>query len=250
MDPRSWIPYGRALVDYWSGKSSATVIVHESNGRKRKMPMGMFFRGPAEFPTIEQTALSFCRGRILDIGAGAGCHSLALQERGFSVCAVDISEEAVEVMRQRGVREVYCADIFNFKAEPFDTLLMMMNGIGVVESLADLDRFLETVRCLVKPDGQILLDSSDMRKDTKGYPTKLAPKIDSRSGRYIGQVWFQLEYRGKRGLPFWWLFVDSETLTERAEKSGWLCQVIYQEWGGHYLARLIPKDPGWFPAER
>ncbi|MEW6379130.1 MAG: class I SAM-dependent methyltransferase [bacterium] len=239
MDARSWIPYGRALLDFSRGKVAAKVIVHETEGRTRKMAMSTFFRKPAEFPTLEQTALNLCRGRVLDIGAGAGCHSLALQERGFSVCAIDISQDAVTVMKKRGVKDVYCADIFDFQAGPFDTILMMMNGIGVVESLNDLGRFLDAVHSLIKPDGQILLDSSDVRRGSKKY-RDTDSMIDSESGRYIGEVWFQLEYKGQKGLPFWWLFVDSDTLTEQAVKSGWFCQVIYHEWDGHYLARLVP----------
>jgi SAM-dependent methyltransferase len=253
LDIRSWTPYGLALRDFFNGKISTSVIIHEADGTKRKMPISTFFRKSTEFPLLESTALSLCRGRVLDIGAGAGCHSLALQEQGLSVCAIDISPEAVEVMRNRGIKEVYCADIFDFQSEPFDTILMMMNGIGLVENPADLDRFLNMIHRLLKRDGQILLDSSDMRsigmRTTANNSTDIDPRSDSkadqqsdpyRSGRYIGEVKYQMEYKKEKGPPFWWLFIDPDMLTEQASKAGWSCKVIYREWDGHYLARLRP----------
>ncbi|MEW5804197.1 MAG: class I SAM-dependent methyltransferase [bacterium] len=283
MDAKSWTPYGLALLDFLNGKTAAQIIVHEADGRKRKMPASTFFRTPPEFPLLESTALSLCRGRVLDIGAGAGCHSLALQEQGFSVCAIDISSKAVEVMRMRGVKEVYCTDIFNFKTEkPFDTILMMMNGIGVVENPDALGLFLNSAHSLLRSGGQILLDSSDMRDTARNVtPSGLLSYPDSKqqasaqqasdrqapaqrasdqqasdrqapsqqasdrqasnqqSGRYIGEVKFQMEYKGKKGSPFWWLFVDPDMLTEKASKAGWSCEVIYREWDGHYLSRLL-----------
>jgi 2-polyprenyl-3-methyl-5-hydroxy-6-metoxy-1,4-benzoquinol methylase len=267
LDVRSWTPYGLALLDFFNGKISASVIIHEADGTKRKMSIDTFFREFPDLPLLESTALGLCRGRVLDIGAGAGCHTLALQDRGFSVCAIDISPDAVEVMRKRGVKEVYCSDIFDFQAEPaepFDTILMMMNGIGLVENSADLDRFLAIVRRLLKCDGQILLDSSDMRgiamRSTANNSTNSIPESDlnsksdsksdsnakskQQSDRYIGEVKFQMEYNKQIGPPFWWLFIDPDMLIEHTSKTGWSCQVIYREWDGHYLARLRPIPSG------
>ena len=239
-----WKAHGIALLDYFHGEHSAEVAVHGDDGETEMVPAQVFFRGPADFSALEEAALGLCRGRVLDAGAGAGCHTLALQEDGLSVCAIDIAPEAVEVMRRRGVEDARCADIFTFQEKPFDTILLMMNGIGVVGDLAGLDRFLEEVRRLLKPDGQILLDSYDPTcEEEKRRGVSVAGQVSS--GRYVGEMRFRLEYKGRKGPPLAWLFLDATLLSEHAMKGGFSCEVIWQEEEGHYLARLAPvkQDP-------
>ncbi len=175
----------------------------------------------------------------MDAGAGAGCHALALQERDLPVCAIDIAPEAVQVMRRRGVKDAHCADIFHFEAGPFDTVLLMMNGIGVVGDLSGLDRFLAAAHRLLTPDGQILLDSYDPDW-TEDADTPPSPRPARLGERYIGEMRFRLEYRGKKGPPLAWLFLNSDLLAERAMKAGWSSEVVWHEEEGHYLARLTP----------
>jgi SAM-dependent methyltransferase len=240
MKSAAWKPHGAALLDYFKGETSAEVVVHGDDGETETVPMQVFFRGPADFSALEEAALDLCRGRVLDAGAGSGCHSLVLQDQGLSVCAIDIAPEAVEVMRKRGVSHARCVDIFSFEAEPFDTILLMMNGIGVVGDLAGLDRFLAMVGRLLTPNGQILLDSYDpgwSEDPEKGG----SPEKSSRPGRYAGEMRFQLEYKGAMGPPLEWLFVDAETLADHAGRAGWSCEVIWQEEEGHYLARLTRR---------
>jgi SAM-dependent methyltransferase len=240
MKSAAWKPHGAALLDYFKGETSAEIVVHGDDGETETVPIQVFYRGPADFSALEEAALDCCRGRVLDAGAGSGCHSLVLQEQGLSVCAIDIAPEAVEVMRKRGVKDARCADIFSFEAEPFDTILLMMNGIGVVGDLAGLDRFLERVGRLLRPDGVILLDSYDPGW-TEDPGKEAAPGASSRPGRYVGEMRFQLEYRGAMGPSLEWLFVDPETLADHAGRAGWSCEVIWQEEEGHYLARLTRR---------
>jgi SAM-dependent methyltransferase len=237
MKSAPWKPHGEALLDYFKGETSAEVVVHGDDGETETVPIRVFFRGPADFSALEEAALDLCRGRVLDAGAGSGCHSLVLQEQGFSVSAIDIAPDAVEVMRRRGVQDARRADLFAFEAEPFDTILLMMNGIGVVGDLAGLDRWLAGVGRLLKPDGQILLDSYDpgWTEDRGKGPS---PEVRRRQDRYAGEMRFQLEYKGVMGPPLEWLFVDSATLAEHAGRAGWSCEVLWQEEEGHYLARL------------
>jgi SAM-dependent methyltransferase len=236
------MPHGRALRDFHEGDTSAEVIVHGDDGETEVVPIRVFFRGPSEFSALEEAALELCRGRVLDAGAGAGCHSLVLQERGLSVTAIDIAPEAVEVMRRRGVRDARCADLFHFRGGPFETILLMMNGIGVVGDLAGLDRFLADVPRLLTPRGQILLDSYDPTW-TEESPGAGHGAWTS-TGRYIGEMRFQLEYQGRKGPTLSWLFLDSSLLAERAMKAGWSCEVLWQEEEGHYLARLTRGGAG------
>jgi len=201
------------------------------------MPVSHFFREPAAFTTVEKTALQHCRGRVLDAGAGTGLHSLVLQQQGLDVTAIDISAQAVQIMGRRGVKDVHCADLFSYRAGPFDTLLMMGHGIGAVETVAGLDRFLAHVHGLLAPGGQVLLDSLDVRATSE--PGNLAyQEANRQAGRYIGEIRIQLGYQGEQGPLCGWLHVDPETLTEHAEKAGWQCEVLVQEETGNYLARL------------
>jgi 2-polyprenyl-3-methyl-5-hydroxy-6-metoxy-1,4-benzoquinol methylase len=178
-------PYSSALLDFFNGDRLAKVIVHREDGLKSDMPMDVFFRPPSVFSSLERTALGLCRGEVLDVGAGGGCHSLALQERRIRVLAIDISPQAVEIMSKRGVRQVQCADVFELQASPFDTLLLMMHGLGMVGSLPGLDRFLSHAHHLIKPGGQILCDSLDVHTTTG--PIHLAyQEANRRTGRYFG----------------------------------------------------------------
>jgi SAM-dependent methyltransferase len=232
----SWAPHGAALRDYLGGDSGAEVIVRGEDGEEERVPAEVFFRGPGEFSALEDVALDLCGGRVLDVGAGAGSHSLALQDRGLSVVALDVADEAVEVMRCRGVHDAHRGDIFSWDGEKFDTLLLLMNGVGVVGTLEGLDRFLRIARRLLAPGGQVLLDSYDMR-DLE--PTGRAANVPAQAaGRYVGEMRFQLEYAGVCGPFYPWLFVDLPTLAARAAQAGFLCEGVWHEEEGHYLARL------------
>ena len=237
MDADPWGPLGLALLDYYQGDRTVRVTVHTEGMKTEDLPARHFFREPDDFPPAEVNALALCRGRVLDAGAGAGDHALVLQRRGLEVVAVDISPLAVEIMRKRGVRDARPGDVFRLDGERFDTVLMMMNGIGVVGTLEGLDRFLEHASALLEPHGAILFDSTDLRRSLDVNEHR-AMEARRREGRYEGEVRFQMEYRGRKGAPFTWLFVDPETLAEHAGRRGWLTQVVFEEEGGEYLARL------------
>ncbi len=240
MNSKSMEPYGLALLDFFNGDDSAKIVIYRDDGLKEDLLISFFFREPPDFLPLERTAVNLCRGSVLDVGAGVGPHSLALQDRGLTVCAIDISPEACEVMRKRGVKDVRCINIFDFKEERlFDTLLMLNHGIGLVENLSGLDCFLEDVHRLLKSDGQILFDSLDVRCTSN--PIHLAyQEANRQADRYFWEIRLQFEYKGQKG-PLWgWLHIDPETLTDHALKTGWSCQVISQEEGGDYLARLTP----------
>jgi cyclopropane fatty-acyl-phospholipid synthase-like methyltransferase len=182
-------------------------------------------------------ALGRCRGRVLDIGAGTGLHSVVLQSRGLMVTAIDISPQAVGIMSERGVGDVQCADILEFDGGPFDTLVMLGHGIGMVEDLAGLDRFLERARSLVPRDGQVLLHSLDVRR-TKDPDHLDYQEAVRRAGRYIGEIRMQFVFEGETGPVCGWLHLDPETLKRHAESAGWTCNKVMEEESGDYLARL------------
>jgi SAM-dependent methyltransferase len=237
MRPESMEVHGAALWAFFEGETGAEQIVRTEAGRETRVPVRHFFHTPPEFRTLVNAALARCAGRVLDAGAGSGLHALALQEMGLTVTAVDISPQAVEIMRRRGVRDVHCADILSYEGGPFDTLLMLGHGLGIMESLAGLDRFLARAPRLVSSRGQMLVDSLDVRVTTD--PENLAyHEANRRAGRYIGEIRIQLEYAGRSGPYFGWLHLDAETLAEHAAAYGWKCEVIAADDAGNYVARL------------
>lgn len=230
-------PYGLALLAYCEGDAEAQLIVRRDDGTEAPLPASQFFRPPEQFFPIEVGALERCRGHVLDIGAGTGLHSLVLQSRGLAVTAIDISPEAVAIMREAGVEDARRVDVFGFDDGPFDTLLMLGHGIGIVEDLGGLDRFLAHAQRLVRSDGHVLLHSNDVRK-TKDPGNLAYHEANRRAGRYIGEIRMQFIFGNEVGPVCGWLHVDPETLGHHAEQSGWACAVVVEEESGDYLARL------------
>jgi len=232
--------FGRALLDYYHNTSPAPLFLHNNYGSTEVMPVELFFRGPEDFPELETHALSLCCGRILDVGAGVGSHALYLQSQGKEVEALERCQAACEIMRVRGVKKVIEADFFEYANETeragqkhfYDTILFMMNGIGLAENLENVVFLLEQCRTLLKPGGQILFDSSDLNYLYKDGT--VAKPIG-----YYGEIGFQYEYKGLKSRPFGWVYVDQETMASIARASGWDMQILFDDGEDQYLARLI-----------
>ncbi len=229
-------PMGYALFDYHqNGVVEAEIVVKSSITTDDVIPVDYLFRSFDQFPEIEKLAMKYANGEILDVGAGAGSHSLYLQKIGKKVWANDISGGALEVMTQRGVKNFHEGDFFKLENVQFDTLLLLMNGIGIVGDLNGLKQFLFHAKKLLKPGGQILLDSSDilyMFEDEDG-----SYLIDLNAD-YYGIVEFQMKYKEVTGGAFNWLYVDYETLEQTAKKCGFDCEMIHEDDHFQYLARL------------
>jgi ubiquinone/menaquinone biosynthesis C-methylase UbiE len=241
MSEHSLNLYGAAILDFFNGDSRHSLIAVDELDRKTEVPVKLFFREFDNFPEWEKRAIELCTGNVLDIGAGTGRHSLVLQERGLPVCAIDIVPECVDVMKRRGLREAYCADVLEFNRGPFETLIGVMNGLTMVKSLERLPAFLRGIRRLTSSDGQYLVDSTDLRcSSDAALKTLLEKKI--RAGRYFGELTARLEYKNRTGTLFQELFVDPETLRVAALDAGWNCEVVIRQDNGRYLARLTPGE--------
>ncbi|MFT2008794.1 class I SAM-dependent methyltransferase [Pontibacter sp. 13R65] len=228
-------PIGAALLDKMRGITGAEIIVESNLTEDDIMPVDYLFRNHGEMPELEQLALAACHGAVLDIGAGAGSHSLALQEKGLPVTALDISEGAVEVMRRRGVQQVLHQDVWQLQEQKFDTLLLLMNGIGIAGDLLGLSRFLKHARTLLRPGGQVLLESSDilyMFEEEDG-----SVLLDLNAG-YYGEVMYNMHYQGHHTGWFKWLFVDAAILQDYAQEQGFSLELLYEGEEGNYLAKL------------
>ena len=230
-------PFGLALKEYWEGNKDANVIFHRDDGLADEFFVNHCFRKSDDFSIIELKALNSCHGKILDIGAGVGPHSLYLQNEGFDVYALDVSEEACKIMKNRGVKHVMCSEFYDLRKELFDTILLMGRAIGFVEDLVGMEKFLIHCKKLLSSKGIILLDSLDVRKTS--VPVHLAYQERNRKmGRYFGVVGLQMEYRGQYGQPFKLLHIDPDTLGNIAKKLDWEVQIPHKENDGNYLAKI------------
>jgi SAM-dependent methyltransferase len=226
---------GTAIAEYYAKGRAAKLRVFSSQFYEDEIPVDTLFRTLDDMPPQEQEALRLCRGRVLDVGAGSGCHSLELQGRGMEVVAIDISTLSVDVMRQRGI-DARVADFFDKTFdEKFDTILMAMNGIGIVGRIERLPEFFMRLKQILAPGGQVLLDSSDIRYVFENEDGSL--DIDPDSG-YYGEIDYRMQYRGIRGETFDWLYIDFDTLSTYAGQYGFRCEKCID--GDHYdyLARL------------
>jgi len=226
-------PHGEAMLRYFNGDRAAMLICHQ-DGRRDDVPAAFWFRDTVD--PLEQCGLELCRGRVLDLGAGAGVHALALQRRGLDVVALDVAPQSAEIMRKRGVHHPVVGDLAEFDAGPFDTILCLCNGLDKVGRLDALPGFLARMRSLLAPGGQIIADSFDLRV---GADAQTASEIrrKTQAGRYFGEIDLVFEFEGRRGASFSTLQVDPDTLVRYAARCGYSVEIIQRQ-GGHFLARM------------
>ena len=226
---------GKAIADYHNTGKADRLKVFSPMFEEDEIPLSTLFRCYEDMPKIERKALDMAKGKTLDVGAGAGCHSLVLQEKGVDVAAVDISPLSVETMKQRGVRNVLCQDFFALSGQQYDTILMLMNGIGIVGTLERMPEFFKQLDWILEPGGQLLCDSSDISyvfEDEDGFI-----EYPNEEG-YYGELSFRMQYKDCIGEPFPWLYIDSETLKSVAEDYGYDVEVIAEGEHYDYLARI------------
>lgn len=228
-------PMGAAIKDYYISGKAGKLRVLSSMFEEDEIPVKHLFRSFNEMSVIEQKAISMAHGRILDVGAGAGCHSVMLD----NVLSIDISPLSCETMQNRGIKDVQCINLFDERlAGPFDTILMLMNGTGIIGKLKNMPMFLDRVRHLLNPRGQVLVDSSDLKYL---YENEDGTYDIDPLGTYYGEIDYQMIYKTIKGDPFDWLYVDFETLKLIAESNGFICKKIMD--GDHYdyLAQIQLK---------
>ncbi len=226
-------PFGQAIADFYYHNKPAKLWIHNTYGPKEEMPVAAYFRNAGEMPPLEHAALALCSGKILDIGAGAGSHALYLQQQNKNITALEISTLACDVMKQRGVQKIIQQDIFAYTGERYDTLLLMMNGIGLTGTLDGLRKFLQHAAELVNPGGRLIFDSSDVAYVYKNHFPDLQ--------HYYGEIAYRYEYKRKKTDWFNWLYIDRLTLSAIALSEGWRNEVITEDENGQYLVKLTRK---------
>ncbi|MFC0605959.1 class I SAM-dependent methyltransferase [Winogradskyella pulchriflava] len=226
--------FGKALLDYQSGNYSEDIITWTNISDKDELPLPYLFRDYSEMPKLEQKALQLSKGTILDVGCGTGNHTLWLQDKGFNVKGIDSSKGAIEVCKQRGVTNAEFKPLLE-ETEKFDTILLLMNGTGIFQEIIQVSKYLKHLKSLLKPNGQILIDSSDISYMYQDDDGGLWIDINS---HYPGELDYYLSYKGEKEVPMKWLYLDFETLNTACQTVGLKCEKVMD--GAHfdYLARI------------
>lgn len=227
-------PLGKAISTYIAHPSEELeILVHSKICDDDVIPVHYLFRTFNDFPELEKIAVSVCKGKTLDVGAGAGAHSIYLHESGIDVLAMDISPTAVEYIQSKGVRAIQ-ANFFEYQEETFDTILMLMNGIGIAGTLSNLENTLKHAYQLLNKDGQLVIDTSDIYYIYQEEDGSVWMDLNT---EYYGDFNYQMEFQEVKGEWFKWLFVDLRNLTQSAENIGFEVELLY-EYDDQYLVRL------------
>lgn len=223
-------PFGQALLAYWRGNKS-TLLIHEfKSGKKLSLPVSVFFRSVKDFFPTER-ALKYCKGRILVVGAGTGVHALELERQGHEVTAIEVCSQAVQIMKERGVRDIRQQDFFKFEGELYNTILILGHNIGICETIDGIKTVLHRCKLLLEPGGQLLVNSVD---------ESVSSEAENNQG-YPGELEFRLGYEGNFGPWMRWLHVDFDTLASQALDCGWFTTKLVETEEGGFLARLSPS---------
>ena len=229
---------GRAIWDYYYQENSEDLQTETSISELDDLPVSYLFRDYQEMNALEKKALDLSFGKVLDVGSGAGSHSLYLQnERKLEVTALDISPKSIEICKARGIKNAICEDLLQFSEKNFDTVLLLMNGTGIFQSLEHIDQYLQKLKSLVAENGQILIDSTDIlyMYDQDEDGGVLVPATG-----YYGELDYYLHYKGESELPMKWLYLDFDTLENAAIANGFKIQKI-EQLEDSYLAQLTLK---------
>lgn len=229
--------FGKAILDYQTNNKPENIITETSISEEDEMDVRYLFRDYNEMPKIEQKALQLAQGRVLDVGCGAGSHSLTLQnDRNLDVTSIDISEKAIEACKLRGLKKAKVQDVMTLENEKYDTIIALMNGTGIFGTLKDTPKFLRKLKSLLNPGGQILIDSSDIiyMFDDDEDGGKWIP-----SNGYYGELTFTISYKNETETPFPWLYIDYNTLQNTSHASGLRCELLLEGEHYDYLARLF-----------
>lgn len=226
---------GQAIWDFYHQNSPENLQTETSISEMDELPIAHLFREFEQMNSLEQKALLSAKGKTLDVGSGAGSHGLFLQnERNLEVTAIDISPKAIEISKLRGVQNAFCTHLLDFNPkERFDTILLLMNGTGIFETLGKIDIYLQKLHSLLNENGQILIDGTDIlymyEEEDGGYSIP--------AEHYYGELDYWVHYKGESEKPIKWLYLDFENLQEIAENNGFKTELILEE-GDSYLAKL------------
>jgi SAM-dependent methyltransferase len=228
--------FGLLLLDYLSDRAGDPFLERDDGHAGPALAAECFFAEREQWPDAERAVFDLVWGRVLDVGAGAGRHSLEAQRRGLGVVAIDISPGAVEACRRRGVRDTRLLPLASVGEGLgiFDTVLMMCGNFGLVGKAEEAAATLRRLHAITSPNGRIVLDSVDPHVDADA--ADIAYQARNRAlGRMPGQVTIRIRY-GERVTPWYDLLnVSAAELGQLVAGTGWrLAQVAEGEPPDYY----------------
>ncbi|UCC19174.1 MAG: class I SAM-dependent methyltransferase [Promethearchaeota archaeon] len=239
MKEKGMEPFGLALEDFYNDKKDVEITLIRDDGFEFNVPIAYFFRGPKDFTNLEKEAIRLCKGKVLDMGAGVGPHSLELQRLGFEVYATDISSQACEIMKKRGIKNVQCTDFYNIEIGSFDTILLLGRSIGFVGNLNGIKKFLSFCKTRLNPEGIIICDSIDINSTKEKIFLDYIEK-NRKLGKYPGEATLQMKYKNILGDKFHNIQIDPDTFKKCTQEIGLSCKILCREEDGQYLVMISP----------
>ena len=231
-------PLAAALLDHYRSGRPRCVHALRADGVSFEIETAEYFTLDGQLSDFDRICLERCHGRVLDVGAGAGRHALAFQERGCEVTAIDVSPICTALCRERGVIDARTVDIMRLdRDEPmgqFDSIFFGMQTIGVAGGTKPLEELLRRLRKSLAPGGELLVDSSALREAWEGG--------EEEDSHHRGEIVLSTRYRGWRGDPFPWLYLAEEELAEVANRAGYEMESLAHVESGEYLVAMRP-DP-------
>jgi SAM-dependent methyltransferase len=235
--------FGRVLLERLDGNARARIVIERDDGYMDAEDAAAYFDGVRKWFRVERQALRYVRGRVLDVGVGAGRVALELQHRGREVVAIDVSPLAIRVARRRGVRKtkVLAFEDLDDSLGTFDTIVFFMNNFGLFASASRAKRMLRRLHSLTTDRGRIVLTSSDIRH-TRNRDHRAYQRRNLERGRMRGQIRLRLRY-GLVATPWFdYLFVSPPELETLARGTDWHVRRVMDKDGSDYYAAVLEKD--------
>lgn len=236
--------YGQLIYAYYSG-NEVYEIAERDDGYISASPLPkVYFSSYDEWPPNEKKAMEYIKGRVLDIGCGAGRHSLYLQEKGFDVLGIDISPLAIKVCQLRGLKkaEVMSFDEVYFKPDSFDAVIMMGNNFGLFGSFKKAKRLLRRLHKMTSSNALVIAETQAPYKTEN--PAHLEyQKLNRKRGRMDGQVRLRVRF-GKFATPWFdYLMVSKEEMSEILKGTGWKVKEFLDSEGPQYITLIEKENP-------
>ena len=234
----TWEVHGHAMSDAWKGIESFD-LVERDDGFIHYVPGSSYLTEFEAWPRIERRAMELVRGRVIDLGCGAGRVALYLQNRGFDVLGFDISPLALKVCEERGLRKTMKGSIHDLEFPPdsFDTAIMFGNNFSLLGTPARATRILKRMHSMLSKGGLILAETLDPY-DTK-EPAHLAyHAMNKNKGRLPGQVRVRVRYKQYATPWFYWLLLSRNEMDELAKRTGFDVARFIDPGGPRYIGAL------------
>ncbi len=236
---------GNELMDSFKKKDEVFEIVERDDGFIDAAPVkDRYFSNYKDWSAIEKRGIGYARGKILDVGCGAGRHALYLQKKGLDVTGIDTSPLAIQVCKTRGLRKARLLsinDVEKFGKSSFDSAIMLGHNFGLFQNRKKFKTLLKKFRKILSPKGVIIAETSDPYK-TKNSVHVSYHAWNLKRGRMGGQLKLRLRYKKMISPWFDYLFVSQKELRDLLHGTGWKIQKIFGSKEANYIAILVKNS--------